>query len=157
MRVGEIYAVSLVIVVIILSVPLARADEYDEVRAKYNAAKAKPAPRLAIDIEQIAAPKETYKHDCGCPMLQCNCDASGCHCSENRLDNRQPSRWVRDGDYWYLYRGSQCLGAMKINGKVFYQWTGSDYSKTPMKPPVVPPYRSQEQSMDPRQAPACRT
>lgn len=141
----------------ILVMPRAKADEFDDVFAKYKAAKAKPAPRLAIDIEQIAAPKDTYKHDCGCPLLQCNCGSEGCHCSENRLDNRQPARWVRDGDYWYLYRGSQCLGVMKVNGTKFFQWNGTDYLPTPMKPPTVPPYRAQEQSRAMQQAPVCRT
>lgn len=161
-----------------------RADEFDDVRAKYNAAKAAPKAKCACGGDPILcdcgpctcagggscrvakktpkapamqAPVATFKHDCGCPSAACNCGSGDCHCSENRVDNRQPSRWVRDEGYWYLYRGTQCLGAMKINGTQYFQWLGTDFSTVPMKPPSVPPYRSQEQSKAPQQQPVCRT
>jgi hypothetical protein len=171
----------LVFIASLMAATILRADEFDDQLAKYaakTAATKQSDPPIRIGCEckgacqkcactseneclaakpLPATPAATFLHDCGCPSLSCNCGAGGCHCAPNRQVNRQPAHWVRDGDYWYLYRGSQCLGAMKVNGKQqFFMWNGTDFMTEPCKPPSVPPYR-QEQTRVVQSAPVCRS
>lgn len=69
---------------------------------------------------KLPVPKNDFKHDCGCPLLQCNCQGA-CHCSENRVENRQPARWVQDTDdgIWRLYRGNRVIGAINSKGTYY--------------------------------------
>ncbi len=102
------------------------------------------------------APKATFKHDCGCPSLSCNCGAGGCHCAENRVDNRQSERWYKSDGVWILYRGTQQLGGVNSEGiyrpfDVHSQTWGS-----PCKPPIpLPTEQTKTQSV--QSSPACST
>lgn len=69
----------------------------------------------AVDLP--AAFKHDFKHDCGCGSLPCNCNGpGGCHCAENRAENRQPMRWRSDGETWGLFRGKRQIGALDSKG-----------------------------------------
>jgi hypothetical protein len=103
--------------------------------AKISPEPVKP-PKLLLQ-----APTNTFGHDCGCPSWSCNCGAGGCHCTENRPNNRAQMRWVYENEMWCLKRGTQLLGALNSKGS-YYLWLGSDYATEPCKPPLPLPQSS---------------
>ncbi len=102
-----------------------------------------------------SAPKNDYKHDCGCGSLPCNC-TNGCHCAGHRAENRLLAKWIKADGVWKWVRGSRILGAVNTDG-VYYPYDDeAEKWLAPTKLPAPLPVK-QEQTMRVQSAPVCRT
>lgn len=112
-------------------------------------------PFKPVKVDVTPAPKDNFKHDCGCPQLSCNCGAGGCHCDENRAENRVAARWVRcEEGGWAYFRGTRQLGAVNESG-VYYPYDAA--TKTWGKPCRLPEPLPTKQKVMLQAATVCRT